>query len=106
MPQPGVADEYLKSSIAKRISRRGQGAGAWCRTCCYWFCRSDGAGNVLDGSIAESGFWAIIERKYERSRRCAFDLANKGVQGIKQNVLALVYISLVVLIVVRGKAVA
>ncbi|KJZ44771.1 hypothetical protein VC35_16095 [Pseudomonas fluorescens] len=50
----------------KRVSRRGRGAGAWCRTCCYWFCGSDGAGNVLDGSIVKSGFWAIIERKIGR----------------------------------------
>ena len=63
MPQPGVADEHSKSGQTKRISRRGQGAGAWCRTCCYWFCGSDGAVNVLDGSICKSGFWAIIERK-------------------------------------------
>jgi hypothetical protein len=90
----------------KRVSRRGQGAGAWRRTCCYWFCGSDGELNVLDGSIVKNGFWAIIERKYERSRKCAFDLANKGVQGIKQNVLALAYVNLVDLIVVRGKAVA
>ena len=83
-----------------RISRTGQGAGAWCRTCCYWFCATNGAGNVLDGSISESRFWAIIERKNEHSRRCAFDLANKGVQGIKRSVLTLAYVSLVVLIVV------
>ncbi len=63
MPQPGVADEHWKSAQTKRISRGGRGAGAWCRTCCYWFCGSDGEWNVLDGSIGGGGFWAIIERK-------------------------------------------
>ncbi|KAE9648259.1 hypothetical protein EJA70_02255 [Pseudomonas sp. PB103] len=34
-----------------------------CRTCCYWFCGSNGAGRGGGDSIGRSGFWAIIERK-------------------------------------------
>lgn len=63
MPQPGVADVHVESGQKGRISRGGQGAGAWHRTCCYWFCGSNGDVNVLDGSIWESRFWAINEHK-------------------------------------------
>ncbi|EJN32920.1 hypothetical protein PMI37_01829 [Pseudomonas sp. GM80] len=48
---------------AVAISRTEQGAKAWCRTCCYWFCGSNGAGRGGGDSIGGSGFWAIIERK-------------------------------------------
>jgi hypothetical protein len=59
-----VADKKIRIQMKRgEISRTGRGAGAWCRTCCYWFCVANGAGNELDGSIGKSGFWAIIERK-------------------------------------------
>jgi hypothetical protein len=48
---------------AVAISRAGQGAEAWYRTCCYWFCGANGAGGGGRDSIGESGFWAIIEQQ-------------------------------------------
>ena len=66
-----VADKSVGIQMKRdEISRTGQGAGAWCRTCCYWFCEANGAGNELDGSIGESGFWAVIERKIGQGNWC------------------------------------
>ncbi|RBL70208.1 hypothetical protein C3E98_017775 [Pseudomonas sp. MWU13-2625] len=64
-PLSGQASACRIWDAAAAISRTGQGAGAWCRTCCYWFCGTNGAGREGRDSIGESGFWAIIERKIE-----------------------------------------
>jgi hypothetical protein len=60
----GADKKFGQFGVEPGISRAGQGAGAWCRTCCYWFCGS----MVLECTgwfNRESGFWAIIERKIQ-----------------------------------------